>query len=313
MITRALAVAEKLWEKPEARIAVSAVFILSFLPSWTALSEHLARAWPGIYAFTGPLNPLKIALPFLLPLAALELSKWNSKRRALLAGVTLIGTISTLIAWTYCRPSHAILREGFVMAAGAIAAIAFQRFSSREKMRIGLIWAGLLLLTCLFDVLRTGVNTWLLENFFDPMTAREGVEELQANDILRGVFGRQSLAKLLAWVPFVALALVWSNRPPTQRAFYVGFGSLLVFGAFILPTSQRGPFLGFAAGVLLLGGLSLRVFSRKITVALTAIVLLGSFSAAWLRTDSGVWESRVAPFLPNSEGKIDLKVLKHSH
>jgi hypothetical protein len=307
-----IARAERFWAHPFVRISASAIFVLSLLPSWTALSEQLARAWPGLYAFTGPLNPLKLALPFLLPLAAWELTTWNTRQRKLLAGVATIGALFTGLAWLNCRPNHAVLREGFVMGAGVIAAIAFQRFNSAEKLRIGLVWSGLLLLTCLFDFFRTGVNPWLLQNLFDPMTIHEGTEELRSDNILRGVFGRQSLAKLLAWLPFITLALAWSDRAPNARQFSLGFCSLLAFGAFILPTSQRGPFLGFAAGVILLAVLGARSFSKKRIAAMTALVLIGSFSVAWLRTDSGIWESRVAPYLPKSDGKIDLKVLKHS-
>ncbi len=224
--------------------AVAVLLALGILPSLTALSQNLAIHQPEIFRFTGPINPLKLGLPFLIAYLTLErnffcIDHWRLSRA--LAVLALVGTLSTLIASLICGTVPALWREWFVILLGLIAAAAWIRLPASLRDRVTLFWGIALFGTVLLDFVWSNSVVWLLDTFFDPNTRFWDVREI-GRPVVTGVFGRQSLAKLLAWMPWLFLAMA----PPGRRKPLFALG--IFSSGLILATSQRGPFLAALVG-----------------------------------------------------------------
>lgn len=237
------------------RLSWIIAFILGvgILPSLTSLSAHLQEAVPQLFRYVGPINPLKILAPLLLYFA------WTQRHRIprlllwLLGGGFALATLATLIAAIPCGFPAMLLREAAVMLIGALAGLSFILLSSKQQFTVLAMWGFAVYLSAFIDATDPAVTDWLYAHVFDPNTRFWDVHET-GQQVLAGVFGRQSLAKLLAWLPWLLLAgaAALKNRAPDQtgrssKLLLIGLSALAVIstGA-ILATSQRGPFVAAA-------------------------------------------------------------------
>jgi hypothetical protein len=291
-------------------------FALAFLPSWTALSEQYRSILPGLYRFTGPLNVIKLALPFFLVYALLSLRRLRHERLTpvhwIACVIWLVGSVFTLKEAILCGFPGPYLREWFTLTVGLLLGILLSRSSRSFLARITLIWGGVLTVSILLDYLFPAVTEWLLAVVFDPSTRYWDKVELNEQP-LTGVFGRQSLAKLLAWVPWLVLASNLRIASSRSLLMPISFG---ICTALILATSQRGPMLamGIAVGAFWILEWILRrdKFSAK-RAAVWIAFYIGAFTlGVVLLVPKSIWIPRMAPWMVLGENRrVELQDEKH--
>ncbi|MBY0472077.1 hypothetical protein K2X30_13000 [bacterium] len=218
---------------------VTWVLALGILPSFTALSTEIIHAYPGLGKYLGPLNPLKIALPILIGFVWLHRKAIPKKLTKILVASFAIGSVASVIAALGCQTSVAIFyREWFVMIVGCLAGICFLLLPRENVKKIVLVWAVIVFGSGLLEVIAPSSIQWLYAHLFDPNTQEGDFREV-GRSVLTGVFGRQSMAKLLSWIPWLLVLVFW-NKPRKNNRWVFVFG-VLAFAS-ILGTSQRGPF-----------------------------------------------------------------------
>jgi len=126
------------------------------------------------------------------------------------------------------------MRETFVMALSAPLAASFFVMNATSRYRVAVFWGVFTVSTALLDATFPEATDWLLKHFFDPNSRR--IDLIEVGQVVSGVLGRQSLAKLLAWTPWLILA----TAPKVLLRHWV---LLVISFGLILPTSQRGPFV----------------------------------------------------------------------
>ncbi len=262
-----------------ASIAIGVVLAIGMLPSLTALSEGIVISWPTLGRYLGPINVLKLASPLLLAFVFVR-RRALSRRLYLILGVALtVGTVFAVIAAWQCAWPHPTLREWSVILLGLLAATCFTLLPERDRGRVVVAWVGVVLATALLDALFPSAIQWLYAHLFDPDTGKHDLGEVGWRS-LGGVFGRQSLAKLLAWIPWVLWVQFAVDRSGTgfSRTRVAILASIAVLcSALILATSQRGAFVGAVAGWLAFAAhAAIRRRNRRFAIAaLGALVLSG--------------------------------------
>ena len=229
------------------------VIIAAILPSFTALSESYTQMFPDIASRTGPLNPFKFFTPFLFIFVAVDLYKIRdrSERRGyfLLGGAWVIGTLFTTLAASRCGFPSMFLREWATITLGLLVGIALRVFPPGLRDRVFFGWLALVFLAVLLDLFLPTSIDWLYAHVFDPETRKWDLLETGV-PALTGVFGRQSAAKLMAWLPWLSLPLVF-KRP--KRDLYLALAAIGVWSGLILATSQRGPMLASFGALFVFG------------------------------------------------------------
>jgi hypothetical protein len=229
-------------------LVITVLLVIGLLPSAQALSADLSQTWPGIFRWIGPLNLLKLGWPALWIYVVAERRRLSAcAARAIIAALA-IGTAATLIAGSRCGMPPMLLREWFVITIGLAAGVCLALVPPRHRFAVFSGWMGVVLLAAVLDVFSPWVIDALYARIFDPETRYLDVREVGAR-VLTGVFGRQSMAKLLAWLPWLAAYGAWErfcahvNSLRCRAAVLIcGIIGILSTGA-ILATSQRGPFL----------------------------------------------------------------------
>jgi hypothetical protein len=232
--------------------------IIGILPSLTALSVSYAEAFPGLYSRTGPLNLLKFFAPALLVFVGIAYRAVSPLRtRRVFQGVGaawVVGTFFTLLSAHRCGMPAAFLREWATITVGLLAGLAVLVLPSRSRNQVFVGWFSLVFMSAVLEVFSPSAIDWLYAHIFDPETRKGDIAETGMR-VLTGVFGRQSLAKLMAWLPWLVLPLF------ERRVFWAWAGTAALSG-WILSTSQRGPtFAAFAA--LVAFGIHRFFISRK--------------------------------------------------
>jgi hypothetical protein len=235
---------------------ITGVLAVGILPSLTAISNHLYRAVGISGELVGPINPLKLTLPFLAIFLGLNFRRIrefisNKIWIALTIGYA-IGTFSVLWGASRCEWSPMLLRDWMLHIASAMWGIAFLLLEKKQQRVVLFSWLGWVVTSCLMDWLAPSFQDWLFNNVFDPQT--RAYDPLEVGEVLTGIFGRQSLAKLLAWTPwFFALLLPRTEESPKKHFYFVaGMTGVLVCSGLVLATSQRGPFVSILAAALLI-------------------------------------------------------------
>jgi hypothetical protein len=252
---------------------VAAILALGILPSLTAPSQALVLAFPRLQSYLGPVNALKLGAPVLLA--------WVWLRRAELprawlpyAGALGVGTVATVIAGVPCGFPQPLVREWAVMLLGSLAALSFLVLPRRQAFFVLGAWAVAIFGGALLDGLAPDATAWLNQNVFDPGAASAYDQTTTGFPLLHGLFGNQSLAKFLAWTPWLLLAFAFRWELP-RGLLWALVGLAVVSNGAILMTSQRGPFLGAAAGWCVLAAhQAIRAGNRRAALAaLGALVL----------------------------------------
>ncbi len=218
--------------------AVALALAFGLLPSFTAL--HTASPSTD---YLGPFNPLKVALPLLAYFV------WKERQRVPKSIVRWFGAgaallcVSTVIAGSRCAFPPMLIRETAVILAGGLAAVAYVLLPASNRRGVVLAWAALIYVSGAVDLIAPGATDWLYQHIFDPETRINDLPET-GHRLLTGVFGRQSMAKLLAWMPWL-LSYEFLFQRPARRRLVFGLAALAaVSTGAILATSQRGPFVG---------------------------------------------------------------------
>jgi len=231
---------------------VTIILALAIVPSFTSFSTKLFLAFPRLSLFSGPLNFLKLGAPFLFVFLWINRKEIPRKLSLILLGCLAIGTVATLIASGRCGFPPLVLREWFVTVLGASAACCLLLLPRRFFRVVLGSWLIIVYGSALLDASFPHTVDWLYSNIFDPDTRYYDVMEV-GRRALTGIFGRQSMAKFLAWIPWLAAIFIASSRSSFIKSkTNVTLIVLLTIGSFasIMATSQRGPFLAALAGAV---------------------------------------------------------------
>ncbi len=233
---------------------ITACLSVAILPSWTAISRKIYGEFGISDQLTGPINPLKLAVPVLflfLYSQRAQLRDLIPRRVALflLVGYS-IGTLSVVYGASTCAWSPTLFREWLMHGLAALWAVSFFLVSNHQRKWIVGLWLTWLAVFSMIDVAAPSWLDWLFQNVFDPRT--RDYDPLEVGDVLTGVFGRQTLAKFLAWIPWLTILLLPHTRQSPQKhfGFVVGMAAVLVPAGLILATSQRGPFAAVITAAL---------------------------------------------------------------
>ncbi|MGE0616440.1 MAG: O-antigen ligase family protein [Bacteriovoracia bacterium] len=237
-------------KRPTLDWIVAIILALGILPSFTAGTRALAELSP-VFGIAGPLNAVKLGIPILLYYAWTRRKEMPKHARTLGIAAVLIGSASTLVAAIPCEMPTAFLRDWAATLFGGLAGFCLCLLPKRPASFVLYAIAALVLGSAALDLVSPSAVDWLLQNFFDPKTNAQYVSESK-HRLLGGIFGKQSLAKLLAWVPAL-VALAWV-RTRAVRTFPPGPASAILALSFAcislsLATTQRGPFVAGIAGL----------------------------------------------------------------
>ncbi|RYZ87969.1 MAG: hypothetical protein EOP06_11780 [Proteobacteria bacterium] len=286
---------------------ISFILGLGILPSLTALSESFGEMAPFLFRLSGPINPLKISIPLLMLYFWLRRRKISGKLRWALTGIFLLGLATTIGASLGCGaiPGNGI-REWAAMTIGMLCAANLLVLEPRQRRVVVGSWAALIVLLAFLDKAFPAAIDWQYAHIFDPHT-RWYDAQVASTRLLTGVFGFQSFAKLLSWVPWLALAfLPWLNEKRRGFILWVVFTALAT--GLILSTTQRGPFLGMLLGwVAYFAHARLRVFKRDLLMpGVLAAALIAAVT--FIATPREIFQGRVeAAVLPSAEATRSAK------
>lgn len=246
---------------------------IGILPSFTALSGVIAHSIPSLARYLGPINLLKVLFPFLF------LQIWQN--RAILqprvlqffGALLLLGTLFTAISAASCHAPPTLLREWAVMVIGVGAAISFTLLPRRQMAITLATWLLFVYGAVACDLLFPQFIDWMYTHLFDPDT-RKFDAMATGHRLLSGVWGNQSLAKILSWLPWIALAF-GGERLGRRNARMGWFIFSIASTALVLKTSQRGPFIGaLCAWIAFALHRYFRFREKKIAVAALVSVLM---------------------------------------
>lgn len=238
--------------------AIAILLSISILPSFTALSTQIYEDFPNLSRYFGPINLLKIYWPVLLYFVFLRRREFPKTQRYFLGAFLVLGSLCSFIAWVPCHFPSTEIRDWMIVVIGAIAAAAFWRLPARQQLWVIKIWMVFVFGTVVLEYLFPYVIDWLYANIFDPQTPKIDLEQARRR-VLSGIFSRQSMAKLLSWLPWLALALCFRHKVRGKWTLLAG-GLCIVGSGLTLATGQRGPFV---ASMLAWGAFALHQSLRK--------------------------------------------------
>ncbi|HAR44124.1 MAG TPA: hypothetical protein DCS07_16075 [Bdellovibrionales bacterium] len=219
------------------------------LPSFTALSQSLAKTLPVIGQYLGPINPLKIFFPVLLWFV------WKNrglipKRNWTLLGLTLgLGSAGTLVAAISCSFPPDLIREWAVICIGIAGALSLAVLPQSQFRKVIICWSVIIFGSVVLNLVFPEALNFINAHLFDPI--RQVPDDPNNINFLMGFFDTASLAKLLVWIPWL---LMWSDSrletSPGYRRVLFYLSILGVCAILALTTTQRGPFVGLLAGAV---------------------------------------------------------------
>lgn len=277
---------------------VTLALALGILPSLTALSASIAAAAPSIARYLGPLNPLKVLFPLILAQLVIRRREIPRPTGLLLLTAFVVGSLATLVSAASCGFPPAVLREWGTVTIGTVAALALTTLPPLNIFFIISFWCAAVYGSLGLEQLSNSAADWLYQNVFDPQTLSGDFKEL-GRRAFTGIFGRQSLSKFLAWLPWIAGTWLSSLLPHPRLGrpgAWVALGIMTVLSTgLVLGTSQRGPFVGAMAGwaVFILHSWIRRRDSRFVKAGVIGALLSLAFTASLVPKD--ILESRVLP------------------
>jgi hypothetical protein len=208
---------------------------------------------PHLAGYLGPVNFLKLGTPFLLLWLGVRRVDLPKRTSYVLAASLAVLFFATLLSGLRCHFPSPLMRETASITLGLIAAGSFLLLGPRQKIWTFWIWGIVIYGSAFLDKLSPSTMDWFFLNVSDPNTLGSDFSEL-GQRALTGVFGRQSMAKILAWTPFIFLAFSSQTsealKKNSQRLLFI-LGTIST--GLILTTSQRGPFLGAIVGWCIFG------------------------------------------------------------
>lgn len=271
------------------------LLIAGILPSITApfytLSGNDLEVSTVIFPFTyiGPFNGLKFF--FWLPLLYLYRSRQNLKLKnvSILVACLFVGTVATVVSALQCAPlPKQSFKEWAVILITSVYALSFLLMRIENQLFVAKAWVMLIFSFTFVDLLAPTVSNYLVKHLFHPM-AHFDMSELGYR-ALASVWGRQSLAKLLCFVPWVWFCVY-------RKVNWVSISALILAIPLSAATTQRASVIAEVGAVLVFLGVYFgrRVFHAKILGSIfLGFIFLGASSL--LIVPKRIWEPRVASF-----------------
>jgi len=234
------------------------------------------------------------------------LRSFSRKQWFALSGVLAVGTVATIWAARSCpAPPVESIREWAAISLGALWATALLALAPKFRITVVATWIALIGLIVGLDFLFPEAIGWSYENIFDPNTRWYDQTQVQGTWLLTGVFGFQSLAKLLSWLPWVLLAsMPWVIADDRRIRIWLLLAILLTGS--ILSTSQRGPLLGATlAWIAFFSHDFVRRHHNRWKVLLP-IALLGMAFITYAFTPSSILGGRVEALVNNEKAETDV-------
>jgi hypothetical protein len=279
---------------------IAFLLAVGLLASFTALSTSLGEISPGMLRLTGPINPLKVGAPLLAVYFWLGRDAIPQPLRRALFGIFVLGLAATVGAGLGCSPlPGASIREFAAMTIGTLAAACFLALPSFQQRAVVVAWGAMLAGLAGLDLLAPSAIDWLYTHVFDPNT-RWFDNQTASVRLLTGVFGFQSFAKLLSWVPWLCLAFLPAVREKPRLFYFWVSGSALATGL-ILSTTQRGPLLGMLLGwCAFFLHAHFRAGRRKLLIPLALAAVITGLVTIGI-TPREIWQGRVEAAVSSSE------------
>lgn len=271
--------------------AIAIALIAGLFPSLTALSQ-LHQNYAHYLGPIGPLNFLKVIAPVICVYLCYRLQLFPLKKRWCALFILVIGSIASVISAKLCNfESSSAIREWAAILFGFLCAAGLISLPGRQKISVVSGWIVILLSLAFLDKFYPATIDWLYSNAFDPNTKWFDSETSNAR-ILTGVFGFQSMGKLLSWTPWLLYIFIPKFRASQSRLAWIFLASIST--GLILSTTQRGPLLGMGFGWLAFCSHSLlRASDRKIWLP-AMLAFLVSLAATWLFTPFEIFEARTS-------------------
>lgn len=285
---------------------VSWIIGLGLLPSFTALSLKISSAFPSLWQ-PGPANFVKVGSPLIFFYLWQRRGDIARPVRNLFILFIFAITIATVIAGIPCNFPSPLLREWGAICLGLTCGLALTVLPKKSQLLVLSLWGTITFGSALLNLVSNYSIQWLYSNLFDPQTGIIDSAEV-GSQALSGIFGRQSMAKMLAWIPFLLLGFSFkydNTWNPKRLALFVACAS---FTGLILATTQRGPFIGALTGWI---AFSMHQFSRMKKKKMAALGIAGlalsiAINVSVLRNTTTLarLKSIVGMFDQNSESKI---------
>lgn len=275
-------------------LLVGILLTLGLLPSFTALSSSIYHVFPMAQKFLGPLNALKVGIPIFIFYFLIHRKRFPQilfRSLVIIYGLLLFfGGISLI----RCGFPSAATRELAIMSFGMLAAVAFYLLPHLYQKRVLGAWLGITVLSIVIDIFTPNLLDWFYQNLFDPQTRALDQDEV-GSWVLTGFFGRQSLGKILSWLPWLFLVYFFPNQNSKNQAKWWGTAVLLLSwsAAGILATSQRGPLAALLGGVGVFGLHQILVRKNQKLALLSLGLILLSGVVTWVFVPKEVFETRV--------------------
>jgi hypothetical protein len=254
--------------KNKLETVIAFVLAAGILPALTELSHFLGP----VQSITGPISILKLGIPILAAYLWIERARWFEPQKRAIAVVFGVFAFTSFIAAARCGFPKPFLRESYLMLVGAFWGLSFVLLPQIFRIRVAATWVIVVLTSAAIDTWLPGVNLWLLGNVFDASTRNADFTELQTY-VLTGVFGRQSLAKLMTWTPWILLLTAAQDPVRSKRYWQLGVVSAFVATGSVLATTQRGALI--AAILAALSFFGTLVITEKLSWKLILSGLLG--------------------------------------
>jgi GT2 family glycosyltransferase len=280
-------------------------------PSLTALSERIGTALPGIARYLGPINPVKLASPWLVFFVwrsrhVIPLRIWK-----FIGVVYAVGTVSTLIGAATCHFPPDILREWAVMTLGPLCALCLLVLPPKKALHVVIAWAAIVYGCVALNAVAPELLSRINATFFDPV--RQVPVNSGSAAFLIGFYDVASLSKLVVWLPWL---LLWSwergHAGSQQRgaegegrriAIFVGLA--IACSWLSMATTERGSFLGMLLGIVAFVAHVCWVRKRAALFGQAMLGLVVSLALVPFVLPTKVYEQRVRPLFARFDTQLE--------
>ena len=276
-------------------LASVVILVLGILPSCTSLSQGVVGSFSWLARYSGPLNPLKLGLPVLLLFLFSKRGLFARKFWIYASVVLAVGSLATVIAAWRCGFPPPVLREWSVIVLGFVAAASLFALGQAWRSFVIASWVLLVYGTVLLEFVYPQMIDLLYLAVFDPSTVMADFDDIKGR-ALTGVFGRQSMAKLLTWMPWIAAIAVAAAWPGMKRRVLWGAatGALVVFSsAVVLATTQRSALVSSILAICFFVAHQAYVLRRRRMIIGGAVCLVAVVAAMFIVVPPAVYKPRL--------------------
>jgi hypothetical protein len=192
----------------------------------------------------GPINLLKLSGPLFIFYVWKNRSRLEPSFLRFAAMMIAVGSLSALYAGIRCGSPTFDLREWGAMLLGCFAGACVAILPKRKALTICSSWIGIVLLSVGLELIAKNALKWIIVHFFDPTRG-----DLDPHGLM-GFWDIASLGKLgllAAWT--FGYALFRSPALQSRLKWPLFAATTVIMFLVVVGSTQRGPMVGFAAGV----------------------------------------------------------------